>query len=558
MGYVLGVGGPYHHDASACLVADGQPIAFAEEERFSRIKHHRDSRSAAAAAAWCLQQAGLRWGDVDEVAVAWNPYWPRPADHITDPELIAELLGPLAGSGGPRRLTIVGHHLAHAASAFYPAGVADAAVIVVDGSGDGVSTSIHHGTRTGLRTIRALPFTQSLGWFYQFATEHAGLGDWTNAGKLMGLAAYGRPRFDLNFLQPTRSGYHLDLTGYGLASEADETARYSDFSYYRDLRCAYGKAFTDAGIPAQPAAGHDAHRGVAADLAASTQLLLQRCLISVVAAALEETGATAVCLAGGVALNCTTNGILARTPDIETLFVQPAASDAGCALGAALECAHRRGELAVPGPRQTHALLGPAFDNHAIETALHATGAAYTTPPDIATAAARLLADGKVIGWHQGRSEAGPRALGARSILADPRTTTTRDRINLEVKRREYWRPLAPSMFDLAPWTTTPNGPAEFMIVAHDATPDAQQEIPGVVHVDGTLRPQRVDPDLQPEYARLLHAVEAETGIAVVLNTSFNGPGEPIVNSPADALRSGAQLGLDAIVIGDYLITPPQ
>ncbi|MGY2118672.1 carbamoyltransferase C-terminal domain-containing protein [Nocardia gipuzkoensis] len=397
-----------------------------------------------------------------------------------------------------------------------------------------------------------------MGWFYQFATEHAGLGDWTNAGKLMGLAAYGQPRFDLNFLQPTSSGYHLDLTAYGLAPETDETTRYSDLSYYRDLRRAYGKAFTDAGIPAQPAAGYDTHCAIAADLAASAQLLLQRCLISVVAAALEETGATAVCLAGGVALNCTTNGILARTPDIESLFVQPAASDAGCALGAALECAHRRGERAVPGPMQTHALLGPSFDNHAIETALHTAGVAYNTPSDIAVTAARLLAEGKVIGWHHGRAEAGPRALGARSILADPRTTALRDRINLEIKRREFWRPLAPSMLELGAWTTPPSAPAEFMIVAHDATPSARQQIPGVVHVDGTMRPQRVDPGLQPAYARLIQAFEAETGIGVVLNTSFNGPGEPIVHSPADALRSGARLGLDAIVIGDYLITSPQ
>lgn len=557
MGYVLGLGGPYHHDASACLVADGQMVAFAEEERFSRIKHHRDSRSAARSAAWCLQQAGIGWGDLDEIAVAWNPSWPTLADHITDTDLIIELLGPLDAADRPQRLTIVGHHLAHAASAFYPAGVHDAAVVVVDGSGDGVSTSIHHGTTAGLRAVRALPFTQSLGWFYQFATEHAGLGDWTNAGKLMGLAAYGQPRVDLDFLQVTRSGYRLDLTGYGLAPEVDETARYTDLSYYRELRQVYGKAFTDANVPAQPTAGNLAHCGLAADFAASVQLLLQRCLLSVVNAAMQETGATALCLAGGVALNCTTNGVLARTPGIETLFVQPAASDAGCAIGAALECAHRRGELAVPGPRQTHTLLGPAYDNRTIETALHAAGTDYTTPPDIAAEAARLLADGKVIGWHHGRAEAGPRALGARSILADPRTTALRDRINRDIKRREMWRPLAPSMLDLGGWTTSPDGLAEFMIVAHDATVGARQQIPGVVHVDGTLRPHRVDEHQQPVYARLLNAFKDETGIGVLLNTSYNGPGEPIVATPADALRSGAGLGLDAIVIGDYLITAP-
>lgn len=557
MRYVLGLGGPYHHDASACLVADGQVLAFAEEERFSRIKHHRHSRSAAAAAAWCLRHAGIGWRDIDEVAVAWNPYWPTPAESITDTDLISELLGPAPGSHRPRQLTIIGHHRAHAASAFYPAGVTDAAVLVVDGSGDGIATSIHHGTRTGLHTVREFPFTQSLGWFYQFATEHAGLGDWTNAGKLMGLAAYGRPIIDLDFLRPTDDGYHLDLTRYGMPPQTDHTNAYRDLTYYRQLRSTYHEAFTAAGIPAQPPTGDHAHHGIAADLAASAQLLLQQCLSSLASTALADTGAKALCIAGGVALNCTANGILARTPGVKQFFAQPAAGDAGCAIGAALELAQRRGEHAIPGPRQTHALLGPAHNNHTIEAALHALGADYTTPADIATTAAHLLADGKVIGWHHGRSETGPRALGARSILADPRTIATRDRINREIKRREPWRPLAPSMLDPAPWTTSPNAPAEFMIVAHHATPEAQQQIPAVVHIDGTLRPQRVDPALQPAYARLLQAFEAETGIGVVLNTSFNGPGEPIVESPVDALSTAVRLGLDALVIGDYLIDTP-
>lgn len=556
MGYVLGLGGPYHHDASACLVGDGRIVAFVEEERFSRRKHHRDSRSAAAAAAWCLDRVGIGWGDVDEVAVAWNPYWPNAADAITDVDLITELLGEIDSAHRPKRLSIIAHHTAHAASAFYPAGVADAAVLVVDGSGDGVSTSIHHGTADGLRQVQEYPFTQSLGWFYQAATTHAGLGDWTHAGKLMGLAAYGRPVIDLDFLRPTRGGYRLDLTRYGLAPGIDQSERYADLTYYRELARAYAKAFTDAGVPAQRGSA-DAHLGPAADLAASAQQVLQRCVRSVAETAVRATGSSVLCLAGGVALNCSTNGILSRTPGISDLIVQPAAGDSGCAVGAAMECAHRRGDLRVPGPPQTHPLFGPAYGNHSIEAALRGFGADYTTPPDIAAAAAALLARGKVIGWHQGRAEAGPRALGARSILADPRSTVFRDRINRDIKRRELWRPLAPSMLDLHPWTITPTAPAEAMIVAHEATERARQQIPGVVHVDGTLRPQLVDPAQQPTYARLLSAFADQTGISVLLNTSFNGPGEPIVETPADALRSGAALGLDAIVIGDYLITPP-
>ncbi|MGW4368099.1 carbamoyltransferase family protein [Nocardia takedensis] len=559
MGYVLGLGGPYHHDASACLVADGRVLAFAEEERFSRVKHHRDSRSAAAAAAWCLHHAGIGWPDIDEVAIAWNPVWPTDCDRISNPDLITELLGPHARAvGAPTHLTVIGHHLAHAASAFYPAGVADAAVLVVDGSGDGVSTSIHHGTPAGLRTLREYPFTQSLGWLYQNATTHLGLGDWTTAGKLMGLAAYGRPRIDLAFLRTTADGYHLDLTRYGLPTTPtnEDADRYTDFSYYRDLKHAYRTAFTDAGIPAR-AGGDDITRGTAADFAASIQAALQQCLHTLATTALDLTGAPTLCLAGGVALNCTSNGRLARDPRIADLFVQPAAGDAGCALGAALECARRRGDLTAPSPRQTHTLLGPGYDNAAIETALRATGAHYTARADIATSVAQRIARGQVIGWLQGRAEAGPRALGARSILADPRSTALRDRINRDIKRREMWRPLAPSMLDLTPWTTTPHAPADFMIIAHHATDDARRDLPGVVHVDGTLRPQRVDPTIQPTYARLLRAVESETGHPVLLNTSFNGPGEPIVGSPADALATGARIGLDALALGDYLIDLP-
>ncbi|MBF6137777.1 hypothetical protein IU501_32930 [Nocardia otitidiscaviarum] len=559
MGYVLGLGGPYHHDAAACLVGDGQVLVFAEEERFSRIKHHRDSRSAAQSAAWCLHQAGISWSDVDEVAVAWNPHWPNRIEHIDDEELIAELLGPVArAAGAPRRLTVIGHHLAHAASAFYPAGVTDAAVLVVDGSGDGISTSIHHGGTAGLRSLREVPYTQSLGWLYQNATAHIGLGNWTNAGKLMGLAAYGQPRFHLPFLHVTDDGYHLDLSRYGLPPYLgiEQASRYTDFSYYRELKSAYTKAFNDAGIPARAPGAHQLD-SVAVDLAASVQSALQQAMLALATAALKLTGATTLCLAGGVALNCTSNGTLARMPGIAELFVQPAASDAGCALGAALECARRRGDFTVPGPRQQHTLLGPDHTNAEVETALATVGARYSTPADIAAAAARRIAAGQVIGWFCGRAEAGPRALGARSILADPRSTALRDRINRDVKRREMWRPLAPSMLDLAPWTTTPHAPAEFMIVAHDATDTARQHLPGVVHVDGTLRPQRVDPRSQPVYARLLHEVAGETGHPVVLNTSFNGPGEPIVGSPADALASAARLGLDAVVLGDYLVEPP-
>ncbi|MCX4094563.1 carbamoyltransferase [Nocardia sp. alder85J] len=570
MGYILGLGGPYFHDAAACLITDtGEVIAFAEEERFTRVKHNMHSRSATHAAAWCCHRAGIHLREVDEIAVAWNPAWPLPLDHIDDRELISELLDPrFFGGHTPARVTVLEHHLAHAAAAFYPSGYTDAAVMVVDGSGDGISTSIHHGTSAGLRRIRDWPFTQSLGWFYETVAEHIGLGDWTSAGKLMGLAAYGTPVYSLPFLQVTDDGYRLDLTRYGL-HPGDATTGYTDLSYYRDLKRAYQAALSDIVAPRHrrlyrynPTGRYDPDTRVLphhADLAASAQQLLQDCLLAVARTALRETGTDKLCLAGGVGLNCTANGVLHDKSGTRALFVQPAAGDAGCALGTALECARRQGTLSFPLAPQQHTAFGPEFDDAAIRATLDIHGIAYTEHGDaIADLAADALADGAVIGWFQGPTEAGPRALGNRSILGDPRDPTTRDRINCEIKRREPWRPLAPSLLDPARWSETPTRPADFMIVAHPASDAAIKQIPATVHVDGTIRPQLVHPHQQPRYARLLNRFQEHTGIGAVLNTSFNADAEPIVCTPADALRTFYATPLDALAIGGFMITKPR
>ncbi|MGH7481299.1 MAG: carbamoyltransferase N-terminal domain-containing protein, partial [Longimicrobiales bacterium] len=363
MGYMLGLGGPYYHDTSACLVDDtGTIVAFVEEERFTRRKHNKDSRSCTQAAAYCLAQAGIGLHEVDEIAVAWNPGWPQPADHIADLDLIRELLGPSYFSGyTPARLTIIQHHLAHAASAFYPSGFAESAVLVVDGSGDGISTSLYHGTPTGLDVLRQYSFTQSLGWFYETVAEHLGLGDWTSSGKLMGLAAYGQPAYDLSFLRIGHDdGYLLDLSRYGLPPTEDATDDYLNLRYYRRLKHAYAAAYTDLGVPTHRRTPHydpttgrmTADTGFTveqANLAASAQHALERCLLHLARTALTQTGSTQLCVAGGVGLNCTANGVLSRHSGAEHLFVQPAAGDAGCALGAALECLRRAGRLPVPG-----------------------------------------------------------------------------------------------------------------------------------------------------------------------------------------------------------------
>jgi carbamoyltransferase len=572
MGFVLGLGGAYYHDASACLVHDGRIVAFAEEERFSRRKHHKDSRSCAHAAAYCLSQAGITLADVDEVVVGWNPSWPNACDHLDDADLIGELLDPrLFDHSRPKRLTVIEHHLAHAASAFHCSGFAEAAVLVVDGSGDGVSATLAHGTTAGLKILRQWPFTQSLGWFYETVAEHLGLGDWTSSGKLMGLAGYGTPRYDLGFLRPESGGYRLDLTRYGIPPDQAVDDQYTDLRYYRRLKDAYGAAFTDAGIPAHHRTRrYDPSSGRAvpdtgftqphADLAASAQRRLEDCLRELAATALSATGTSRLCVAGGVGLNCSANGVLARLPQMQELFVQPVAGDAGCAIGAALECARRRGDLTLPGAALRDAALGPGFSDEDIRTALDACGMPYTEHgPDLPAATARHLADGAIVGWFQGRMEAGPRALGQRSILADPRASTARDRINRAIKHREPWRPLAPSLLDShAAELIGTDAPHPFMIVARPATDTARRAIPATVHTDHTLRPQTVPADPDHPYATLLSAFADHTGAPpALLNTSFNHEAEPIVCTPLDALRTFAATPLDALAIGGFLITKP-
>lgn len=571
MRFTLGLGGPYYHDASACLVDDsGSVLAFVEEERLSRRKHNQDSRSCTRAVAYCLAAAGIDLSDVDEIAVAWNPQWPIPAEYITDTEIIRELLNPSCFSGyTPSRLTIIDHHLSHAAAAFYPSGFQDSAVLVVDGSGDGVATSLYHGTSGGLKVLRQYPFTQSLGWFYESVAEHLGLGDWTGSGKLMGLAAYGNPAYDLNFVRADgNDGYLLDLSCYGLSPTTNADSDYINLAYYRRLKRAYAAAFTDLGVPVhRRAQRYEASSGrIVADtgftpehanLAASAQRTLERHLLTLARAVMAQTGSLRLCVAGGVGLNCSANGVLHRSSGALEMFVQPAAGDAGCAIGAALECVHRAGKLRIPCAPQATTAWGPAFTDDQIAETLDAHKIPRRYYGDaIHDPVANALASGHVVGWFQGRAEGGPRALGHRSILADPRTIATRDRINRDIKRREMWRPLAPSILaEAADRFVTERGPAGFMIVAYQATAEALTRIPATVHVDGTLRPHIVHGSKEPRYAELLRTFDVETGIPALLNTSFNHEAEPVVCSPTDALRTFFSTPLDLLALGGFLIT---
>jgi carbamoyltransferase len=385
----------------------------------------------------------------------------------------------------------------------------------------------------------------------------------------MGLAGYGDPyRYRLPFLTPEAGGYRLDLTRWGIRPDEVVDDQYTDLRYYRRLKAAYAAAYTDLGVrPHHRPRSYQPARGCAvpetgylpehADLAAAVQRRLEQCLIELAREALATTGTSRLCVAGGVGLNCSANGHLAALAGMEELFVQPAAGDAGCALGAALEVALRRGDLTLPGPPMTSAALGPAFNAGTIRQALTDFGLGFTDHGDLlSVVAAEHLARGHTIGWFQGRMEAGPRALGQRSILADAHHHRARHRINHQIKHREDWRPLAPAMLEqAAPELIGTSAPHPFMIVARQATDTACEMIPAAMHTDGTLRPQTVPRNDSDPYARLLAAFGEQTGRPpAVLNTSFNHEAEPIVCTPRDAVATFAASRLDALAIGPFLV----
>jgi carbamoyltransferase len=568
MSYILGLSGGYYHDAAACLVKDGQIVAFVEEERLTRRKHNMDSKSSCCSAAFCLAKAGIKLEEVEAIAISWNPIWPDTATYTEDKDLIQEILNPYLFNGyTPHRLEIVEHHLAHAASAFYCSGFKEANILVVDGSGDGMSTSLAYGTSTGIEFIKKYDFTQSLGWFYESITEHIGLGTWHNTGKLMGLAAYGEPKYNFDFISPTSVGYKIDLSKFGMSLSSDIKKEYGELEYYWRLKKTYQKALESFGIkPQLPKLEVDANHlkslnktefnQLHKNVAASAQKKLEDCIIALAEGLISTTNNGFLCLAGGVGLNCSANGKLWNNPLVKSLYIQPASGDNGGAIGAALEISRRRGYLKLPSSSMQTTYLGPSFSNEVIYKALANSGLSFNFENNIEYKTAEALSKGAIVGWFQGAMEGGPRALGNRSILADPRYIENRNYINSEIKTRELWRPLAPSILHSHIQDYVVNiGPCEFMIVAYQASQLAQNKIPATIHIDNTLRPQSVSKATNPLYSSLIEAFEQITGVPVVLNTSFNQNEEPIVCTPLDAIRAFCSIPLDALAIGQFFVT---
>ncbi len=552
----IGINYSQMHDSSACIVRDGALLFAVAEERISRIKH--DSGFPKLAIQACLDFAKVTAAQIDEVCLGWQTAGPV---YRHDLKLYASGRWPLStmnllnssrhflnmwhqesGAAPFRRIfgtrktkfRYVDHHLAHALSAYAYSGFDDAAVVVMDGRGAWEATSIWHGHAGRLSPVVTIDWPNSLGLFYAQFTGFLGFVPNSDEWKVMGLAPYGQPGIDLSaFIDPSDSPYRVHtkaLIGDG-----------TQFAHFTPL----------LGAPREPESDiSDHHKNVAFAVQDACELAM----MSVVKMALEKTKSKNLCLAGGVALNSKANGKIVASGLIDKIFVQPAASDDGVALGAAL-APYLDANGCLPNKPMRHGYWGPSFADDAIEKALLTYKIRHGKLSDPATTAAQLLSDGKILGWFQGRMEFGPRALGSRSIIADPRDPEMNAKVNNAVKFREWWRPFAPSFKkEIAPEYLESAYDSPFMILTAQVRPEKRSVIPSVTHVDGSARPQTVEREINPGYYRLIDEFGKITGVPVIMNTSFNLRGEAIVHTPTDALRTFFSSGMDALVIGSYLI----
>jgi carbamoyltransferase len=537
---VLGVNAVFH-DPAAALVVDGHIVAAAEEERFSRRKHGKACVPFSTwelperAIAWCLRRAGLRPDELDAIAYSYDPALAPAPDDVTADEweglrtLYVQRAPRFLASLGldPDRVRFVAHHVAHAASAHLAAPWPSSAVLVVDGRGERASHLAGHARADGsLEVLAAQRLPHSLGLLYEEVTEHLGFRRSSDEYKVMAMASYGAPRFLDALRALVRSG--------GDGGFAIDRVDWDSFA----PRLANGEAWTEA------------H----ADLARSVQERLEEVLLELARWVHLHTGEPCLTMAGGVALNCVANSRIWRDGPFDAVWVQPASGDSGTALGAALRVARDLGDRVLP---MAGADLGRSWGEEELEAWLRTARLPYERPPDVADAVAEILADDGIVAWFQGASEYGPRALGRRSLLADPRSAANLERLN-DVKGREQFRPVAPMVLDerAAELFDGPL-PSPYMLFTHRVREGHRQRIPAVVHVDGTARIQTVSATREPLVAAMLRAFERRTGVPVVVNTSLNTAGRPMVDDPRDALECFGSAPVDALALGPFLLRRP-
>lgn len=588
---ILGISA-YYHDAAAALVVDGEVVAAAQEERFTRHKH--DPEFPANAAMFCLEHAGLRPDEIDFVAFYDKPFlkferlletylafaprgfasfrqalpvWIK--DKLFQKRILADQLGATLDRAVDwrGRLLFSEHHVSHAASAFFPSPFESAAVLTMDGVGEWTTTSLAHGRGNSLQVLKEIHFPHSLGLLYSAFTYYTGFKVNSGEYKVMGLAPYGEPRY-------------VDAIRDNLIDIKDDGSfriNLDYFDYCTGLRMTNDRFHALFGGPPRSPESRLGQKDM--DLAASIQCVTEEIVLRLARGVAKESGERNLCIAGGVALNCVANGKLLQSRTFDQIWIQPAAGDAGGAVGAALGAYH----MHHGGPRRpaasgrdgmNGAYLGPHYDTSTIRERLTAAGARFEVLDDteLIDRCARALAAGLAVGWHQGRMEFGPRALGARSILGDPRSPTMQRLLNLKVKFRESFRPFAPSVLreDVATWFDLDADSPYMLLVAglrneHRVAMTEEQQhlfgidklnvvrstIPAVTHVDYSARIQTVHRDSNPRYHALISRFRDLTGCPVLVNTSFNVRGEPIVCTPEDAYRCFMGTDIEVLAIGN-------
>ena len=552
----LGINYSEMHDSAACIARDGHILFAVAEERLSRLKH--DARFPSLSIEACLAAAGIRADQLDFVCFGWPPAIEAmkhdlkcmatgalPLNYVDLVSTVRRNLNHTRKQNGKKQFLarfptkaqfrFVEHHLAHAISAYSFSGFDDAAVLVLDGRGAWEASSLWHGRDGRLEQVWTIPWPNSLGLFYAQFTQYLGFQPYSDEWKVMGLAPYGEPGINLrDFIIPDDNPYKVS------------TRLLLD-----------DKPAPLAGITARLGPQREAESEIDPkhkNLAFAVQDACEEAMMTLARAAVAKTGSRNICLAGGVALNSKANGKILSSGIVDRIFVQPAAGDDGVCLGAALAPYLDNGGK-LPMHKMRHAYLGAENSDEEIEKALTTYKLRATRVADPAAAAAEMLANGKILGWVQGRMEFGPRALGARSILADPRDPEMNAKVNNAVKFREWWRPFAPSMLaEVAGEYIESATDSPFMILTAQVKPEKRSVIPSVTHVDGSARPQTVERDVNPLYWRLIREFGNRTGVPVVMNTSFNLRGEPIVSTPTDAVRTFFSSGMDALVIGSFVV----
>jgi carbamoyltransferase len=566
----------YHGDAAAALVVDGVLVAAAEEERFNRVKHVAGFPSLAAA--WCLAEAGLKPDEIDHVAVGRDPranigaklrrtLRHRPGiryvrERLANQAQVRDASDALADALGVERGSLrakvhrVEHHRAHAASAFFVSPFDDAAVLTVDGFGDFASTMLAVGRGTQLDVLDRVLFPHSLGIFYTAVTQWLGFPHYGDEGKVMGLAPYGEPRH----LDEMAELLHLDGPLFTLGLDYYTHHSRGVEMTWADGSPTIGRIFSSRmedllGPARNPGEPIDRRHE---DVARSLQAKLEEAYLHLVGAVWERTKIPRLVLAGGVALNAVANGRIIRETPFTDLYIQPAAGDSGTAVGAAMDVHHRLG--GDRGFTMLSADWGPEYSDEECSGAVAAAGLTSQRMSDdeLFPFVAARIADGEVVGWFQGRMEFGPRALGQRSIVADPRRGDMKDILNARIKHREPFRPFAPSVLAdrVGEWFDQ-DYPSPFMVLVYTTREEKREQIPAVNHVDDTGRVQSVEPDVLPRYWRLISEFDKLTGVPILLNTSFN-ENEPIVMTPAHALETFQKTRMDMLVLGNHVLRRTQ